>query len=241
MGLAGAAAVVAGAASAADTSGGLAVGAAAVVDGLVVASVSTTVSLSYAGSTTTARIAAAPSEKALSFASRHGTSLAVTARAASHPVPASVINSHARGLLNALVAASGSSMRKIVSPAVNTTSGANSYQRGFQFLIPTSVSGYVRRYTRCCTEKCKNRTMASDEAIDEYLEFLAHVGTGARLTEEQWLFHFDHQNRDAQSGADLGETVPDFALPDQSGVTRTRGELMGERGLLLVFARSADW
>lgn len=83
--------------------------------------------------------------------------------------------------------------------------------------------------------------MASDEAIDEYLEFLAHVGTGARLTEEQWLFHFDHQNRDAQSGADLGETVPDFALPDQSGVTRTRGELMGERGLLLVFARSADW
>ena len=83
--------------------------------------------------------------------------------------------------------------------------------------------------------------MASDEAIDEYLEFLEHVGTGARLTEEQWLFHFDHQNRDAQSGTAVGETVPDFALPDQSGVTRTRDELMGERGLLMVFARSADW
>ena len=83
--------------------------------------------------------------------------------------------------------------------------------------------------------------MASDEAIDEYLEFLRHVGTGARLTEEQWLFHFDHQNRDAQSGNAVGENVPDFALPDESGVMRTRNDLMGERGLLLVFARSADW
>ena len=83
--------------------------------------------------------------------------------------------------------------------------------------------------------------MASDDAIDEYLEFLRHVGTGARLTEEQWLFHFDHQNRDAQSGTAVGESVPDFALPDESGVIRTRNDLMGERGLLLVFARSADW
>jgi hypothetical protein len=83
--------------------------------------------------------------------------------------------------------------------------------------------------------------MASNEANDEYLEFLKHVGTGARLTEEQWLFHFDHQNRDAQSGRVIGADAPDFALPDQWGVTRTRGELMGERGLLVVFARSADW
>jgi hypothetical protein len=83
--------------------------------------------------------------------------------------------------------------------------------------------------------------VANDEAIDEYLQFLKHVGTGARLTEEQWLFHFDHQNRDAQSGKAIGEVVPDFELPDQSGVTRTRHELMGKRGLLMVFARSADW
>ena len=83
--------------------------------------------------------------------------------------------------------------------------------------------------------------MANDEAIDEYLEFLKHIGTGARLTEEQWLFHFDHQNRDAQTGTAVGEAVPDFALPDQAGVTRSRRELTGERGLLLVFARSADW
>ena len=76
---------------------------------------------------------------------------------------------------------------------------------------------------------------------DEYLEFLKHVGTGARLTEEQWLFHFDHQNLDDQSGRAVGETAPDFTLPDQSGVPRTRHDVMGERGLLMVFARSADW
>src|SRR5437868_8328136 len=77
--------------------------------------------------------------------------------------------------------------------------------------------------------RCKNGcSMANDEEIDEYLEFLKHVGTGARLTEEQWLFHFDHQNRDAQDGAAVGESAPDFALPDQSGFVRTRDELMGE-------------
>ena len=83
--------------------------------------------------------------------------------------------------------------------------------------------------------------MANSAETDEYLEFLKHVGTGARLTEEQWLFHFDHQNRDAQDGTAVGDVAPDFALPDQSGIIRTRDELMGEHGLLMVFARSADW
>ena len=83
--------------------------------------------------------------------------------------------------------------------------------------------------------------MANDETNHEYLQFLQLVGTGARLTEAQWLSHFDHQNRDAQSGTPVGEIAPGFALPDQSGVMRTRDELMGERGLLMVFARSADW
>jgi hypothetical protein len=83
--------------------------------------------------------------------------------------------------------------------------------------------------------------MADHEAVDDYLEFLKHVGTGASLSEAEWLFHFDHQNRDARSGPAVDAMVPDFALPDQAGMQRTRTELMGERGLLLVFARSADW
>ena len=42
-------------------------------------------------------------------------------------------------------------------------------------------------------------------------------------------------------GPQIGEKVPDFSLPDQNGQTRTLASLMGPRGLVLVFNRSADW
>lgn len=42
-------------------------------------------------------------------------------------------------------------------------------------------------------------------------------------------------------GPQVGEKVPDFALPDQHGRTRTLDSVMGERGAMLVFHRSADW
>ena len=42
-------------------------------------------------------------------------------------------------------------------------------------------------------------------------------------------------------GPQVGEKIPDFALPDQYGRTRTLDTIMGERGAMLVFHRSADW
>lgn len=42
-------------------------------------------------------------------------------------------------------------------------------------------------------------------------------------------------------GPRVGEKVPDFALPDQHGRVRTLDSVMGERGAMLVFHRSADW
>ncbi len=42
-------------------------------------------------------------------------------------------------------------------------------------------------------------------------------------------------------GPQAGEKVPDFTLPDQHGQTRTLASLMGPKGLVLVFNRSADW
>jgi peroxiredoxin len=42
-------------------------------------------------------------------------------------------------------------------------------------------------------------------------------------------------------GPQVGERVPDFALPDQTGTTRTLQSVMGPRGVMLVFIRSADW
>lgn len=42
-------------------------------------------------------------------------------------------------------------------------------------------------------------------------------------------------------GPHLGEQVPDFSLRDQNGNTRTRDSIMGSKGAMLVFFRSADW
>ena len=42
-------------------------------------------------------------------------------------------------------------------------------------------------------------------------------------------------------GPQVGATVPDFSLPDQHGTTRSLKSLMGPKGAVLVFFRSADW
>jgi hypothetical protein len=42
-------------------------------------------------------------------------------------------------------------------------------------------------------------------------------------------------------GPQVGEQVPDFTLRDQKGTTRSLESVMGERGAMLVFIRSADW
>jgi hypothetical protein len=45
----------------------------------------------------------------------------------------------------------------------------------------------------------------------------------------------------SKRGPQVGERVPDFTLTDQAGRARTLQSLMGDRGLMLVFLRSADW
>ena len=42
-------------------------------------------------------------------------------------------------------------------------------------------------------------------------------------------------------GPQVGERVPDFTLTDQNGKTWTRQSIMGPKGAMLVFVRSADW
>jgi len=42
-------------------------------------------------------------------------------------------------------------------------------------------------------------------------------------------------------GPQVGATVPDFALVDQNGSKRTLRSVMGARGAMIVFYRSADW
>jgi hypothetical protein len=42
-------------------------------------------------------------------------------------------------------------------------------------------------------------------------------------------------------GPQVGSPVPDFTLRDQKGQSRTLASVMGPKGLMLVFNRSADW
>lgn len=42
-------------------------------------------------------------------------------------------------------------------------------------------------------------------------------------------------------GPQIGTKIPEFTLPDQRGTPRSLNSLMGPKGLVLVFFRSADW
>lgn len=42
-------------------------------------------------------------------------------------------------------------------------------------------------------------------------------------------------------GPQVGQQVPDFSLADQHGKVWTRQSIMGPKGAMLVFVRSADW
>ena len=42
-------------------------------------------------------------------------------------------------------------------------------------------------------------------------------------------------------GPQIGERVPDFSLKDQDGKVWTLQSIMGPKGAMLVFIRSADW
>ena len=43
------------------------------------------------------------------------------------------------------------------------------------------------------------------------------------------------------TGPQVGESVPEFRLRDQNGSEKTLRSLLGPKGALLVFYRSADW
>ena len=42
-------------------------------------------------------------------------------------------------------------------------------------------------------------------------------------------------------GPQVGETLPEFSLPDHNGELWTQDSILGENGTMLVFLRSADW
>jgi hypothetical protein len=64
---------------------------------------------------------------------------------------------------------------------------------------------------------------------------------GTEIQPDEWVQAVEAQNDGLRTGPEIGEKVPDFTLPDQSGRLRSVSDLAGPDGLLLVFSRSADW
>jgi hypothetical protein len=84
---------------------------------------------------------------------------------------------------------------------------------------------------------------AMDSAVkaNAFREVLKKMAAGERPDPKLWDQFVAAQNDDLKTGPRMGEKVPDFTLPDQSGKQWSRQDLMGPHGLLLVFVRSADW
>lgn len=49
------------------------------------------------------------------------------------------------------------------------------------------------------------------------------------------------QTEPSEPGIKKGSTIPALSLRDQTGRIQTLQSLMGPKGLMLVFVRSADW
>jgi hypothetical protein len=72
-------------------------------------------------------------------------------------------------------------------------------------------------------------------------EVLKRRAAGESVDPALWNDFVSAQNDALRTGPKVGEKVPDFALTDQNGKEHSLQQLMGPKGLLLVFVRSADW
>lgn len=74
-----------------------------------------------------------------------------------------------------------------------------------------------------------------------YTEFMDRFIRGIPPTEEEFIFHFEHQGGLPVDSLPVGSEAPAFKLPDRENKPWSLTDAMGEKGVLLVFARSAHW
>jgi hypothetical protein len=83
--------------------------------------------------------------------------------------------------------------------------------------------------------------MTAAEKERALTELLRRDAAGEKMDPVLLKAFIEAQNEGATSGIAIGETAPAFELKDQNGRTHTLKSLMGRKGVLLVFTRSADW
>jgi hypothetical protein len=83
--------------------------------------------------------------------------------------------------------------------------------------------------------------MTAAEKEHALTEFMRRDAAGEKIDPALLKAFIEAQNEGASSGIAIGQIAPGFELKDQNGRTRTLKSLMGRKGVLLVFIRSADW
>jgi hypothetical protein len=84
-------------------------------------------------------------------------------------------------------------------------------------------------------------TMDQATKANIFHEVLKRRAAGENIDPALWNDFVTAQNDDLRTGPKVGDKVPDFTLPDQNDTEHSLQQLMGPKGLLLVFVRSADW
>jgi hypothetical protein len=87
----------------------------------------------------------------------------------------------------------------------------------------------------------RSATMDTVTKSNAFREVLKQMGAGQKPEPKLWSTFVAAQNDGLKTGPKIGEKVPSFTLPDQNGRGWSLHELMGPKGLLLIFSRSADW
>src|SRR5215831_11285072 len=105
---------------------------------------------------------------------------------------------------------------------------------------PTDNAGHRRK---SMSTNIAEGVARMDEATKANIfhEVLRRRAAGENVDPALWNDFVIAQNDALRSGPRVGEKVPDFALSDQNGQEHSLQQLMGPKGLLLVFVRSADW
>ena len=83
--------------------------------------------------------------------------------------------------------------------------------------------------------------MTAAEKEHALTEFMRRDAAGEKIDPALLKAFIKAQNEGATSGIAIGQIAPAFELKDQNGRTHTLKSLMGRKGVLLVFIRSADW
>jgi hypothetical protein len=83
--------------------------------------------------------------------------------------------------------------------------------------------------------------MTAAEKERALTEFMRRDAAGEKIDPALLKAFIEAQDEGATTGIAVGQTAPGFELKDQNGRPHTLNSLMGRKGVLLVFNRSADW